>query len=1016
MRKMISILVAITMLIAVIPSVALAVDFYTSMELSVDDDEPAKVGDTLETPTVDNIDELENVKVVHVENGVQKIEFTVMPPSISVYYKEDGELEKASLYRTLYNTYYDVTVDEDGEEIDKEILNSSRDFYVYFNQPGKANIGILGRIDGNPVIYREITLEATGGDEREAIELTNITVGGQQVKGFSPERKEYEVTLTELDTPTVVGTKQLSSDQITYIPDKNCVYIVVSNSQKTLAAMYKVLFKYQVDGTLTLETNETWEAGEYFAYKVKLNGNDITQYADLNIAFAGGETNDANSWVVQPGVLKTVQPGGKQLTATLDIVTDKGTEKTLESEPVEITVEGEQVLDTSERHNNLSEVSPISPGDIVTAMYWTDEMEDDTRWSIESSDESIIAVAGNKWVGLKEGQATITLRHKATGAPSVECEVIPAAGTVVTNIYVDETSVILRPDQEYTVRYTTNNTDAYDQEVKFEITTGQNICMQYGNTIIPASPGQVDVKISCGIAEQYVTIKVVENTVVVPEEIKIKASSETFLTGKPNVLTITIEPEGSDAGPGDLIVTLEDPNDDTKLSITGDWQFSVTPYSTGKHMLIFEVPEYSLIQEFEFTATGMDIKPEDVVPVESVELSSHSVSIERGNTKTIRATVKPSNATNKELMWVSDDEEIATVTQAGRITGKTRGETTIRVFCITNPEIEDSVRVNVYRKGDSYDDDDDYDDDDGYRYPVDRVEIYKDDNGKETAIRNGKVEIMDSLTQQFVAKIYPYNATNQEVRWYTDDANIADVSEDGLVTTYRKGTCNLTVVTRDGNKRCTIEISVVDLIVKPTAVKIIGYDNNELPTAVKTGDQLRMKVSFEPIETTERFVTWSVAKGINAVSLASDGTITFNDVGEAEIRVYTRDYNTSASITFNISYGPEFWTDCASVGIQSPNDGKEISSRKPVEIQFTQPIQIQNIADGNIYVSTNRYGNNVAGDIVMELSSDGKKLTISSKTGRWNSGTTYYVFMKSKTVSQSGYSLGINLRYEFNVR
>ena len=68
------------------------------------------------------------------------------------------------------------------------------------------------------------------------------------------------------------------------------------------------------------------------------------------------------------------------------------------------------------------------------------------------------------------------------------------------------------------------------------------------------------------------------------------------------------------------------------------------------------------------------------IPVTSIKLSSKDVSLKKGESTTIKATPSPSNATDKTLIWASEDSSIATVTQAGKIKAiKDSGSTKVTV-------------------------------------------------------------------------------------------------------------------------------------------------------------------------------------------------------------------------------------------------------------------------------------------------------------------------------------------------
>ena len=73
----------------------------------------------------------------------------------------------------------------------------------------------------------------------------------------------------------------------------------------------------------------------------------------------------------------------------------------------------------------------------------------------------------------------------------------------------------------------------------------------------------------------------------------------------------------------------------------------------------------------------VNVKEKDI-PVSSVSLSKSSISLKVGESETITAQVKPSNATHKETTWSSSDNNIAKV-ENGKITAIKEGTATITV-------------------------------------------------------------------------------------------------------------------------------------------------------------------------------------------------------------------------------------------------------------------------------------------------------------------------------------------------
>ena len=80
------------------------------------------------------------------------------------------------------------------------------------------------------------------------------------------------------------------------------------------------------------------------------------------------------------------------------------------------------------------------------------------------------------------------------------------------------------------------------------------------------------------------------------------------------------------------------------------------------------------------TAKKTETKPAATkVKVIKVGLNYSTIYLTKGKSKTLKATVSPSNAANKSVKWSSSNKKIATVSTRGKVTGKKAGSTTITV-------------------------------------------------------------------------------------------------------------------------------------------------------------------------------------------------------------------------------------------------------------------------------------------------------------------------------------------------
>lgn len=74
-----------------------------------------------------------------------------------------------------------------------------------------------------------------------------------------------------------------------------------------------------------------------------------------------------------------------------------------------------------------------------------------------------------------------------------------------------------------------------------------------------------------------------------------------------------------------------------------------------------------------------EVTSEDI-EITEITLSSTAEHIKVGNTITLSATITPEDATNKTLIWESNNETVATVDSTGKVTGIAEGTATITVY------------------------------------------------------------------------------------------------------------------------------------------------------------------------------------------------------------------------------------------------------------------------------------------------------------------------------------------------
>ncbi len=184
----------------------------------------------------------------------------------------------------------------------------------------------------------------------------------------------------------------------------------------------------------------------------------------------------------------------------------------------------------------------------------------------------------------------------------------------------------------------------------------------------------------------------------------------------------------------------------------------------------------------------------DTIAVTGVELDKAECSLKKGESVTLTATVKPADASNKNLSWTSTDSTVATVDANGKVSAVGVGKTTIRV---TTEDGNKSAECNVTVAEDTVE-----------TISVTGVSL----NKNRCTIQKGK-----SVT--LTATVDPGNATNKKLIWTSNKESVAKVDATGKVSAVGVGNTIIRVTTEDGGKFAECDVTVPKEKVKLTAKK-----------------------------------------------------------------------------------------------------------------------------------------------------------------------------------------------------
>jgi len=254
---------------------------------------------------------------------------------------------------------------------------------------------------------------------------------------------------------------------------------------------------------------------------------------------------------------------------------------------------------------------------------------------------------------------------------------------------------------------------------------------------------------------------------------------------------------------------------------------------------------------------------DETVHVATVTMAQGSLAMVPGETKTLKATVEPANATNKRLAWASNSPGVAKVAQDGTVTAVSVGTAVVAASSEENGRMA-ICNVSV-----------------GSR--VDGVTV----SPEVMALTMGGVGTL-------MARIEPTNAANKKVTWMSGDPRVAEVDpvEDGpicYVKALTPGRTAISVYTQDGGRMALCDVSVGT----GDAIGVTGIEMGKASTAVGMGASETLAATVLPENATIRALRWSSSNP--SVAAVSNGTVTAVGEGSATITATTIDGGFSAT-------------------------------------------------------------------------------------------------------------------------
>ncbi len=563
--------------------------------------------------------------------------------------------------------------------------------------------------------------------------------------------------------------------------------------------------------------------------------------ANPNISWHSNKTYVAT---VQDGQITAVGAG----TATITVTTEDGNK----TATCTVTVTAVSTTDPSVVLDKTSVELLVGSTVQLTAKVYPETGTTPSLIWISSNTDVVSVTQTGALTALAAGTSMITVVTE-DGSYSAQCQVTVQELVIpVTGITLDKSVLNMFAGESSQLSATVLPASATNKQVRWS-TNDSSVASVDNGLVTARSAGTTT--ITAQSAEGYYWASCVVTVTVPVTSVSLNQYSLNLNIGEYSQLTATVFP--TDANTQSVTWSTND------ASVATVRDGLVTAVGAGSTEIVVTTVEGKK------TATCTVTVTDPAVHVTSVVLNASSLALTVNNTTQLTATVYPSNATNKNVGWSTNDASVATV-QDGWVTAVGVGTTYI---VVTTEDGQQSASCEVTVTSPNSSD------------PVISV--------TGVSLSQSSLNLNIGTTEQLYATISPSNASNQSVTWSTNDASVATV-RDGLVTAVGAGSTTIVVTTADGQYTARCSVTVVDPTVHVTSILL---DKTSLSLTVGATEQLT--ATLYPSNATNKNVVWSSDNP--SVAVVQDGQVSALGAGSTIIRVTSEDGQRTATCRVTVT-------------------------------------------------------------------------------------------------------------------
>lgn len=265
---------------------------------------------------------------------------------------------------------------------------------------------------------------------------------------------------------------------------------------------------------------------------------------------------------------------------------------------------------------------------------------------------------------------------------------------------------------------------------------------------------------------------------------------------------------------------------------------------------------YAFENNITICVDGVLIKP--YVAVEEIVLDNTDLHLLKGNSVKLNATIMPEDATDKSVIWISDETDVATVDETGKVTANNVGTATITCIAADGSEVKATCTISVQQ-------------------PIKKI---------------GLCNVLLTKGQSLVMKpdIEPEDASSRNVTWSSDNPDVVTVDENGKITAKEYGTATITCIAADGSG-----VSDTCIVSVKQLVNEIILDKNSV--SILKGQSVKIDAKVMPEDATDKSVNWS-SDNPDVATVDENGNVTAKSIGTTFVQCLATDENVVRAICY----------------------------------------------------------------------------------------------------------------------